>query len=189
VANIYTTFATQATLTLHTTSGEIPIKIGNLQYGQSRDMVIHYRDTAGKLPVMPVKLAYISQGETRWTVSDDHQITSDINSMETQVCDFHFARDQVCAFLRSLYPRRADQEYVPLPTQELPRVRSELEDLIKQLKARGHTDEQNTSLLRDLAGEDPDGQVRLAISNEQYYTKWGKHYRKFSPDAPSRYVK
>jgi hypothetical protein len=178
VANIYTTFATQAKLTIHTASGERPIKVGNLQYGQSRDIVVHYNDIGGKPPVTSVKLTYISQGIASWTVSDEYQKILNTNSMPPEVYDYHFARAQVCDFLRSLYPRRADQEYVPLSVQELPRVRSELEDLIQQLKVRGHTDERNTSLLRDLAGEDPNGQVRLAISNETYYTKWGQHYRK-----------
>jgi hypothetical protein len=76
---------------------------------------------------------------------------------------------------------RHDKEYIPLPVGDLPQARSELEALIGELKGQGHTDEQNISLLQDLAGEEPHGQVSLAISNEKYFTRWGQHYREFYP--------
>ena len=177
VANLYSTFATQAKLTIHTKRGEKTISVGNVQYGQSRDVVVNYDDIEGTTPVGPVRLTYISQGVSNCKIAGEPWETSDADLMAPAVYDYHLARAQVCDFLRTLYPRRPDQELVPVPAGELPRARAKLEDLIKQLKARGHTDEQNTSLLLDLAGDDPSGQVRLAISKDKYYLKWGRHYR------------
>ena len=76
---------------------------------------------------------------------------------------------------------RNDKEYLPLSVGELPRVRSALQALIGDLKGQGHTDEQNVSLLEDLAGEEPRGQVSLALSDDSYYRKWGQHYRESCP--------
>jgi hypothetical protein len=200
VANLYTTFATQATLTFRTTGSlildedegsktgiqlgdvssspsEVSVKLGNLQYGQSRDILLRYKDMTERSHTVQAKLTYNFHGSIRWIVSSE-RIASHTTSLPLQVCDYHWSRTRICAFLRSLFPIRHDKEHVRLSVEELPRVRSELEALLGDLKGLGHTDEQNTSLLQDLAGEEPHGQIRLALSNKDYYTKWGQHYRK-----------
>ena len=73
---------------------------------------------------------------------------------------------------------------MPLSAAELPRIRSELEALIGDMKSQGHVDEQNVSLLDDLAGKDPQGQVSIALSDENYFRKWGQHYREYCPCYP-----
>ena len=157
----------------------ISIKIGNLQYGQSRDIVIHYSKTK-KSHMVQAKLTFNFHGSTRWTLSNE-QITSDTSSLSPQVCDYHLSRARICAFLRSLFYLNDEMEYLPLPFGRLPPIISKLNALIKDLKSQGHVDEQNVGLLQDLAGDKPNGQVSLALSNGKYYRKWGHHYREFCP--------
>ena len=65
---------------------------------------------------------------------------------------------------------------MPLKKEEdLQGRRLVLEGVINYLKREGHNDEQNTSLFQDLAGNDPHGQVRIALRGN-YYDQWGKHY-------------
>src|SRR5262245_9818983 len=87
VANLYTTFATQAILRFRSTESLVlyehegtktglrledkpsnqdilSIKLGNLQYGQSRDILIHYDRKTKKSHVVQAKLIFNFQGST-----------------------------------------------------------------------------------------------------------------------------
>jgi len=60
--------------------------------------------------------------------------------------------------------------------EDLSPKRAELKAVIHLTKSLPFTDEHNTSLLEDLCGASPNGQIYLALSSQEYFSKWGKHY-------------
>lgn len=199
VANLYTSFATQTTLRLLTEEsvvlssdegriqlqeqassnpGELVLNIGSLQYGQSRDILLHYEGDVKDLASVEVKMTYKFQNSMK-SIESKGLTSPCTGSLTVQASEYHRSRSRVCAFLRSLFPTKNESDYKAVEPDELDGPRSNLEALVKDLKASGHTDEQNTSLIQDLAGKAPHGQAGLAISTEDYFERWGKHYRKY----------
>lgn len=113
------------------------------------------------------------------TVASKAPIAPGTGSLSEQAVQYHCSRDKVCSLLSSLFPGLDENEYLPVEDNHLQSSRSELEGLANSLKASGHTDEQNVSLIEDLAGKSPKGQAGLAISTPEYYNTWGKHYSKY----------
>jgi hypothetical protein len=199
VANLYTTFAANATLTLLTedpvvlsadegglqlheqassTQGGLTLNIGNLQYGQSRNIVVRYEGDVKDAPSVEARLTFNSQSAKN-PVASKGVMELGTGCLSVQASEYHRSRARLCAFFRSLFPTKNHSDYIAVRSNELSTARSNLEALAHELKAAGHTDEQNISLFQDLAGEDPQGQAGLAISSDLYFKKWGKHYRKF----------
>ncbi|KGQ01713.1 hypothetical protein PAAG_11560 [Paracoccidioides lutzii Pb01] len=198
IANLYTTFATQARVLLRTSGsaelvqdegsktgllldemsakdGDIIVTVGNLQYGQSRDLVLRIKNVTGNASAAQATLTYNFQGSVKSVISNE-QLLSQYKSLPAHVSSYHLSRARICTFLRSIYPLRQDYEYMYLDANGLEKARAELDIVIKETKKLGYTDIANASLVRDLAGEDPEGQISLAISERSHYEKWGKHY-------------
>ncbi|EEH07972.1 U-box domain-containing protein [Histoplasma capsulatum G186AR] len=200
IANLYTTFATQAKVTFQTSGSvtlaqelgsktglglheestkdsNLTVAIGTLQYGQSRDLVIRTKNatTAATPSMAQATLTYQFQGRLKSVVSDE-QVLSQRTSLPVHVSDYHLSRARICAFLRSLYPLGPDKEYTNIDENGLKNARQQLDHIIKDIKQLEHTDEENDSLVRDLAGEEPEGQLRLSILVHANFAKWGKHY-------------
>ncbi|PGH33346.1 hypothetical protein GX50_03823 [[Emmonsia] crescens] len=198
IANLYTTFATQAKVTFRTSGsvqlvqdegsktglglheestedGDFTVNVGNLQYGQSRDLVIRMKDATRKPSIAQATLTYNFQGSSKSIVSSE-QMLSRCSSLPAHVSSYHLSRARICAFLRSIYPIRPDKEYTNIDEGRLEKAKKELDSIIKDMKQLGYTDEENVSLVRDLAGEEPEGQISLSISTHDNFAKWGKHY-------------
>ncbi|OJD26589.1 hypothetical protein ACJ73_02028 [Blastomyces percursus] len=198
IANLYTTFATQVKVSIRT-SGSVEIEqdegsktglglyeestaddsltvtVGSLQYGQSRDVLIRMKNAPSKSSTAQAVLTYNFQGDSKSVVSSE-QILTQRTSIPTHVSGYHLSRARICAFLRSLFPLRPDKQYASLTKDQLENAKEELDSMIKEIKQLGYTDEENGSLVRDLAGEEPEGQISLSISTPDNYEKWGKHY-------------
>lgn len=127
-------------------------------------------------PNVEVKLTYKFQNSMK-SIASKGPISPGTGSLSVQAREYHRSRARVCAFVRSLYPTRSGSDY--RVTDQLTGARWDLEALVEDLKAFGHTDDQNVSLVQDLAGEDPQGQAGLAISTYAYFRQWGKHYCKY----------
>jgi hypothetical protein len=200
IANLYTTFATSATLTIQfpesvklslpegfsmgielaepqPSSWEFTVNLGNLHYGQSREIVLQYEHTSRKTPEIEAVVSYNRKLEVKVNKPKKGNL-SQSSPLPKKVYDYHRSRTTMCGLLRSAFHQRPDLEYAPLNVGALGGPQATLADLIAELKKLGHTDEENMSLLQDVAGEDPHGQVRLAISDPTFYIKWGRHYRK-----------
>ncbi|PGH15567.1 hypothetical protein AJ79_02349 [Helicocarpus griseus UAMH5409] len=201
IANLYTTYATEAKVVLHTSGSveltqdegsktgleldeetakgdNIIVNVGNLQYGQSRDIVLLIKIATGEKVTARAELTYKtynSEGSFKSVISNE-QMLSQTTNLPAHVASYHLTRARICALIRSIYPMRPDEEYTNLVTNDLEEPRKCLDNIIQDLKKLGYTDEENVSLLRDLAGEDPEGQIRLSISTNQNYNKWGRHY-------------
>ncbi|KLJ08708.1 hypothetical protein EMPG_15862 [Blastomyces silverae] len=198
IANLYTTFATQAKVSIRTSGsvaiaqdegsntglglyeestedGALTVTVGSLQYGQSRDVIIRMKNATSKPSTAQATLTYNFQGDSKSVVSSE-QILSQRTSLPPHVSGYHLSRARICAFLRTLFPLRPDKQYSSLTQDQLENAKQELDSMIKEIKELGYTDEENGSLVRDLAGEEPEGQISLSISTQDNYEKWGKHY-------------
>ncbi|KAK2027076.1 von Willebrand factor type A domain-containing protein [Colletotrichum zoysiae] len=108
---------------------QLSISLGNVQYGQSRDIFLKVATSEGFVPESSTVKAVLE------------------------------------------YSRMSSH------TDVSPQLAGRLRDLIANLPANGFpSDPQNRSLVEDLAGELPRGQVALALSRPEYYRKWGVHY-------------
>lgn len=202
IANLYTTYATQAKLTLRHpesmslsvidsfTTGiqldetplspsEFSVNLGSLHYGQSREILLRYDTKTPEACEIETTLSCARLGQPEESTKETAKLAESA-PLPSSVYQYHRSRAKICRFLRSLRSSNPEEEYVPLQHELDP-----LEGVIDYLKNAGHTDEQNASLFQDLAGEKPHGQVRLALSSWAYYDRWGKHYCRSCPVMPA----
>jgi hypothetical protein len=86
-------------------------------------------------------------------------------------------RSSICSFISSLYPLNpTDGEHVAIKASELAGPQVELDILISHFKSFNFADEFIASLLSDLCGDEPHGQIKLALSKPEYWERWGIHY-------------
>lgn len=215
VANLQSTFAADATMRLtypdgveiqqtagpfvdqgqpvHRDDGQyqLTIPLGNLQYGQSRDIYLRWKSrsadatltTDTRAPHIRASLHYDQMTETQ------HTITADCNLLDTSLAlsaaeiAYHVSRHHICAFLGGLFPIDHLGEHRMAinrgtgsdPTLE--ETQAHLKQLIAALPAaRFPGDPHCASLMQELTGPEPAGQTTLALSSTTYLTRWGVHY-------------
>ena len=184
VANHMSTYATQAVLTI-TSSGAgklqcpsvfnssienaegLVLRLGNLQYGQSRDIVIsqprlmrgqvqavlHYRDNNGEQHEVQI------QNEP--TTHPDHQL--------------HSLRSDLCEWLSSLFPKLPNGEHSAMKNDYSTggtevRLRTLTNRMQKSINVDGVS-----ALFQDLVGEHHTGQIYQALQPDAW-NKWGQHF-------------
>ncbi|GME60439.1 hypothetical protein PAAG_11560 [Neofusicoccum parvum] len=195
IANLYTTFATSATLTL-TASGssalelkplegaalyadhgdDLVITLSNLQFGQSRDVFIKFgRQGPRSDSIVIAKLEYTKPGHARQEVVATTPAAQASKSLDPSVASYHLYRAKLCQFLASHFIQQEDMSYEP-GTWNGPSKQEKLASLASELKSCGYNDDLHKSLLEDLNGKEPRGQIRIAVSEESYFRKWGMHY-------------
>lgn len=221
VANLQSTFATNARIrlscpdqiTLHQTAGasvdqyqpvrrdgsefELTIPLGNLQYGQSRDIYLRW-DMEGKdekiKPYFNATLTYTQMtAEQRTTTAacSLFDISLDLSAAEIA---YHISRHRLCAFLAGLFPinalgehRSAVKNDANSPQCMIEEKRENLKQLIASIPAAKFPDDEKcTSLMQELTGAEPHGQISLALSRPEYFERWGQHYLPSLHGAHSR---
>ncbi|KAI8961339.1 hint-domain-containing protein [Daldinia sp. FL1419] len=206
VAHLQTTYATGCVLqltthkgvSLRTTAGKVidreeqeeadlkrlVIKLGNLQYGQSRDIYLENIDGQGRRTKFPsfMKETAIA-GELRYSRMRNvefcvlaYGITTNAHGLSESQIAYHQSRSMVCEFLSSLFPLRSDGEYETRKEINPLRHKAAFRTLLDNIPARLFDDEYNRSLMADLVGDLPSGQVNLALSTQEYFSRWGCHY-------------
>ena len=207
MANLYTTYATQAKLKIRapdgvafswggkehripmqldaavTTDSEPVINLGSLRYGQTRDIYLKYENKLGKDFEIQASLSFNRSSKPQQVELRTGKL-SDIAALPSCVYNYHRSRAQICHVLRSTYTLRPDGEYTRLPGSELDNATNSLVKLVSKFVTSDDVGEKNKSLLKDLTGEDPEGQVRLALSSWEYYDRWGQHYSKLPTYYP-----
>ncbi|KAM0327476.1 hypothetical protein ACHAQA_005764 [Verticillium albo-atrum] len=225
VANLQSTYANRAMLTLTYPSelslketvgdavdkqaptvlsdAQIPtstltISLGNISYGQSRDVYLRAMPAAwknlledDKAPTVTATLAFSRMTDDVCTESVDRIIT-DYTTLPDNEIAYHQSRSQICAFLSSFFPiinieeseRNGEHNHVTSTHNQLP----VLKVLIDNLPARHHADPKNQSLVQDLSGPEPKGQISLALTKPEYYRKWGVHYLPSILNAHTRQI-
>ncbi|OTB10277.1 hypothetical protein K445DRAFT_70622 [Daldinia sp. EC12] len=202
VAHLQTTYATKCTLQittpkgtrLRTTAGKVidkqeheesdinrlVIKLDNLQYGQSRDIYLENIDSQGcrvmiKEADILGELRYSRMRTTEFCVLASGAGTNAIILPEPQIA-YHQSRSMICEFLSSVFPLQPDGEYETLKDIDLEHYHLAFQRLLNNIPARFFDDDYNKSLMADLVGDPPSGQVNLALSKQEYFSRWGCHY-------------
>ncbi|KAF2418041.1 U-box domain-containing protein [Tothia fuscella] len=151
------------------------ISIGNLQYGQSRDIFLTYKD-ATETSTIEAYLDYSPLDSPRNSMHISSKLLNE-GSLHMEMEIYHEYRSHICNFLSSLAPlNNKNGEHEPMGVAQLPPKREELRALIDKFKRLNPRDELNISLGEDLYGTEPCGQISLAISTDAFYGRWGKHY-------------
>ena len=158
--------------------------LGSLQYGQSRDVVI----TSNKVMEKPIVTRADLMYKDRSSNEERKRISAALDKVSPRIPqatkDYHIFRSQLCAFLTAFFPIQENGEHAALPDSknsiDFDHGRSQLDGLAMRLKSSAHiTDPDVQSLLTELVGDEPAGQVAKAVSTKgkvNFYQKWGRHY-------------
>jgi hypothetical protein len=157
---------------------EITIQLGNLQYGQSRDIYLENVDklkqqTAFKLyeknRYMDAKLNY-SLREVPQEAIKERQDLLKTSSLSQSVVAYHQSRSMICQLFSSFSQKENDQ-YTNMSDGDLGQFRVRLREVISKIPAKDYEDEYNRSLMEDL-----NGQVTEGLSSREFFSRWGGHY-------------
>jgi hypothetical protein len=227
VANLQATYATNATLTLtykaplqlEETTGasviqeqpdvdeedgttQLRISLGNLQYGQSRDIYLAVKTApqgsgpssdpkmgTASIEASPTIYGSLSYSRMKAPVFECTAQASILKPTTLPAAEIAYnqSRSQICTFLSSLFPLRSDgeHEYIKSITDE---KKQELRHLIDNLPSRAFADGKNRSLVEDLHAPEPNGQISIALVRDDYYFKWGVHYLPSVLNAHTRQI-
>ncbi|KAJ6789057.1 hypothetical protein PWT90_09988 [Aphanocladium album] len=179
---------------------QLTIPLGNIQYGQSRDIFLRFHSPhttklcgmdPGPLPVVEATISYkpvLGNDAGKYTSSTVQHNLLDQSSMPDETLAYHESRAQICSFLSNLFPIENLGEHA---THKMPRgaVSKELATLIEKLPACLHTDPLNQSLMQDLTGAEPHGQISIALDEgKDFFQRWGQHYLPSLLNAHTRQV-
>ncbi|KAL7938757.1 hint domain-containing protein [Trichoderma chlorosporum] len=216
IANLQSTFATKASLklkyaatleieqTVDTVDKQAPVDIGsgqkeltiplgNIQYGQSRDLWLRFTGAAQeKQPSVEATLTFeeterpLPGSISAYLLDDD---APGVVALAAGEVVFHESRALVYKFISSLFPLASDGEYRALTAiNQQAEKRKGLAQLIESLPSREFTDDLNKALMEDVNGEQPRGQISLALSTPEYFVKWGRHFLPSYVNALSRQI-
>lgn len=195
VANLFTTVGTSATLELRPskstalnapagmTFGVGPrgllLNLGNIQYGQSRDLLVECPGITADTVVTATLNYKVCNGFSRGFQA--HALFSEKTNLPQAMVDYHSYRAEICRFLAALFPLKDNGEHSTLMDKAaLGQARDFLNGLARQIQTSPtiHSLE-GKSLLEDLVGEEPAGQISKALiwsDQQNYWQKWGRHY-------------
>ncbi|RYO86104.1 hypothetical protein DL766_000553 [Monosporascus sp. MC13-8B] len=206
VAHLQSTYATKCTLELTTPKSirfrttvektvheevvtigkcnKLTIDLGNLQYGQSRDIYLGNVNGEGQgvafdsskrgLPVSADLTYSLMQAPSYVELAtQDLLIPSELPSADIA---YHKSRSMICDFFASCFELKTDGEYGTPKNLDLKQFVAALRKLVAEIPAQHFCDRRNQSIMQDLVGESPAGQVSLALSRKEYFDRWGRHY-------------
>jgi Hint-domain/VWA / Hh protein intein-like/von Willebrand factor type A domain len=205
MANLCSTFASAAELEVKTADSTIfecstvfnieqptrkttVFQLGNIQYGQSRDLVIKSKTSSVRPKILSATLKYkcaimdTSDAPTQQTISASPNGTIFDNCNPYQ--EYHVIRSLLCERLGALFPLTKNGEHKALSEFEQPgafeAARTQMDSVVMLIKASPHSEDPNVaSILADLIGKDSPGQISEALQTQgkvNFYRKWGQHY-------------
>ncbi|KKY30291.1 putative u-box domain containing protein [Diaporthe ampelina] len=177
---------------------ELSIPLGSLQYGQSRDVYLQWKSSSSDSDVEPsylnVALRYNKMTEAQHVSHASRDLMDlSLTSLSDAEIAFHVSRSRICTFLAELFPIDPLGEHRLAPELQsaagLADKQQQLRNLTASLPAAHFPgDARCASLMQDLAGPQPLGQVSLALSREKYLRRWGQHYLPSLHGAHARQV-
>ncbi|TDZ14881.1 Uncharacterized protein Cob_v012188 [Colletotrichum orbiculare MAFF 240422] len=184
----------QEAVTLHNENDEpkrLSILLGNIQYGQTRDIYLRVKAPENldlETSNITATMEYSRMTSAVYRESAETSLLASTTTMPDPEIAYHISRSLICAFLASTIPLKHDGEHEALLSIS-PEKTEELETLIKTLPAHKFPDDaKNKSLVEDLSGAEPKGQISLALKNPNYYSKWGIHYLPSLLNAHTRQI-
>ncbi|KAK7424682.1 hypothetical protein QQX98_000258 [Neonectria punicea] len=193
---------------------ELTLPLGNLQFGQSRDIFLRAKNASQLLGLKIAASNLIVTASLSYTKPGiDHQSQGALNTMFSRLAPhtppptavsasrsilessdlpeaeiaYHESRALICSFISSLFPIGPDGEHRH-NDDIVSQKKEELVELIKSIPAKPYLDSQNVSLLQDIASTEPKGQVYLAIDTQEFFWKWGCHFLPSLLNAHTRQI-
>lgn len=180
---------------------QLTIPLGNIQYGQSRNIFLRFHSPhingfanmdKGPLPIVEATLTYkpvLDNEAGKYTsASMTHNLLDTSSTVTEAQLAYHESRAQICTFLSGLFPIERQGEHETFQLSTLPEVNKQLAALVEKIPARLYSDPLNASLMKDLAGAEPEGQITIALTQEAFVRKWGQHYLPSLLNAHTRQV-
>lgn len=143
------------------------MRLGSLQYGQSRDTVVRLKVPAtsaaasGAAPMATVTLKYFTRSSAAARI-----ITTTASLVPND-------REVAVQTARALFVATVPITMQSMSTSGVKAAKAQVNSLVRSIKAlplvRGEP--RVTTLLKDISG-----QVMEAVSRTDYYTRWGQHY-------------
>lgn len=176
------------------------IPLGNLQYGQSRDIYLKwlhhkYLFSDSRPPILSATLRYDVPATNSVVTHLERKsacnlLTEPSTSLTEAEIAYHISRSQICAFIAGLFPIDGLGEHRMVAELKaryggdgsttspgLEAKQQELNELLASLPAGNYPDDPRCqSLLQDLNGAAPFGQVAMALSSSANFARWGQHY-------------
>ncbi|KEF63395.1 uncharacterized protein A1O9_01372 [Exophiala aquamarina CBS 119918] len=201
VANLFTTFAHSATVELKTLNhkffqhqamsvpaglateknekNKLILQLGNIQYGQSRDIWIQCPKITQNAVVSAVLNFKCPGGASQGFQAQAH-FSEEIDLPQEKI-EYQRYRSGICTFLSSLFPLKDNGEHSTISGEgkAFQQAQKNLDALVARIKACPVQGDGVKSLIADLVGDEPAGQISKAmISNqkEQFWIRWGRHY-------------
>lgn len=225
VSNLFSTFAISTEVSLSCSNAKVNITLpswlefdtdpqftntrtlhlGNIQYGQSRDIIVKLN---GALPTDIVKAIVRCNipNQPEQTVARECSSYNEPTVPQIAI-DYHVSRHELCAYLSSLSAKNQNNEHIPLSARKLSTKSDAIDALVQRIESRlaaaaGEGPMSDTTdladLLSDLQSLDATnghgcGQIALAIRVDKpapspsrdptygtqepsYYQRWGMHY-------------
>ncbi|KAK3185600.1 hypothetical protein K4F52_005700 [Lecanicillium sp. MT-2017a] len=198
VANLQATFAMNATLEItYKTPLKIEEAMGNAVHS-SRDIVLNMPGLAAQVKdgvldsstwFIDASLGFeaIIDGNGSRSMAGARRNVTLASGLPEEELAYHLSRAQLCAFLSNLFPMRQDMEHVCDPdvaTGHL--MRQKFQHLLDTIPARKYIDQRNRSLMDDLKGANPHGQISMVIHDCNFFVRWGQHYLPSLQNAHTR---
>ncbi|ATY65242.1 U-box domain-containing [Cordyceps militaris] len=145
---------------------QLDILLGNIQYGQSRDIVLRFKNP-GSEPTATVwykPVLHNSAGDYASTTADPRAKPT----MSEADVAYHESRAGLCSFISSLFPLNEQMEHA-VSVEKLAQAKEDLRELEEDLPK--FSDPLNMSLREDLGG-----QISAALHDWNTFRRWGRHY-------------
>lgn len=179
-------------------TSRLSMQLGILRYGQSRDIVLNMPGLAAQVKdgvldsstwFIDASLGFeaIIDGNGSRSMAGARRNVTLASGLPEEELAYHLSRAQLCAFLSNLFPMRQDMEHVCDPdvaTGHL--MRQKFQHLLDTIPARKYIDQRNRSLMDDLKGANPHGQISMVIHDCNFFVRWGQHYLPSLQNAHTR---
>ncbi|KAF3011381.1 hypothetical protein E8E14_009537 [Neopestalotiopsis sp. 37M] len=154
------------------------IPLGNIHYGQSRTVYFSssHKVDWNKMHIgelaMSAELSYLRMGQAQFVVKAQRN-GREATSLPDWKVSYHQSRAMICRYLSSFFPlgESGERKAVDLDTETMVSARERFDTLCKNIPAKDFDDAYNKSLMQDLQG-----QVKLAVFDNDYLCTWGLHY-------------
>ncbi|KFA65290.1 hypothetical protein S40285_02715 [Stachybotrys chlorohalonatus IBT 40285] len=194
------------------TYSTLNINVGNVLYGQARNIVLRVKNIPTVQSVdelnPPIVDACLKYKRSTSKISEDdgspaspfarspvlaeavaRRSVLDSSRIPSATMAYHESRARICSFLSSTFSSQIRREDLQSRTpcgKTFTAIGAEFAALMEDLPAQQYMDDLNRSLMEDLTGPPPHGEISLAINTKSNFYRWGVHYLPSYLSAHSR---
>ncbi|KIW04784.1 uncharacterized protein PV09_03972 [Verruconis gallopava] len=150
------------------------IELDDVLYGQSRDIFLKYQERPSGIETQSI--TYRLTGRPINGSLLDISETASFEVIAPETITYHRYRAEICELINWMFPLNCIEEHQTTDDAPLTELCAKVDALASRIQVQAGNDGSMLSLIEDLVGKEPNGQIRLAVSNIDYFEKWGKHY-------------